>query len=233
MNGGLNDFLTFFLLQRLERLTPLMMVGLMDKSRQGRQRLLAISNNSHIGLHILVNLTMVDIKMNDLGLLGVGLRIARYSVREAHADGNEHIALLLLDIGRIVTVHTKHTHVQRMCAGQSRETKHGTSGRDVSFLQEGLQFLLRITQVNALPYQGQRLLGIVNQLSGPTYSLSIKFRIRNVATDEVHRLRLPIHFFDLRILRKVKHDRAWTSSPGYIESTADSPRNILGTTYLV
>ena len=80
MDGGLNDFLTFFLVERLERIAPLLMTGLVDQGRDGRQRLLTVGNHRHIGLHVLINLAMVDVEVNNLRLFGVGLQVTSHAV---------------------------------------------------------------------------------------------------------------------------------------------------------
>ena len=90
------------------------MIILVQQSRDSRERLLTVGYHSHIGLHVLVNLTTVDIKVDNLRLLGVGLQITRHSVRESHTDGNEYIALLFLQVDGIVAVHTQHSYIEGM-----------------------------------------------------------------------------------------------------------------------
>ena len=82
------------------------------------QRLLTVGHHSHIGLHVLVNLTTIDIEMNHLGLLGIGLQIARHTVAESHTDGNKHVTLLLFQVDSVITMHAQHTHVERMIRGK-------------------------------------------------------------------------------------------------------------------
>ena len=117
MDGRLDDFLTLLLVERLERVAPLLMTGLIDQGRDGRQRLLTVGNHRHVGLHVLVDLAVVDIEVDNLRLLGVGLQVSCHTVGEAHADGDEHVALLLLQVHGIVAVHTQHTDIQRMIGG--------------------------------------------------------------------------------------------------------------------
>ena len=152
MDGRLYDLFALLLIQFLERIAPLLMVSLIKQSGKGWQRLFTVCHHSHIGLYVLVNLTLVDIQMYNLGLLGVGLRIACHTVREAHANGYQHVTLLFLQVNGIVAMHTQHTHIQRMVGRQGTQSQHGTTGRDVCFLQESLQFLLGISQFHALSY---------------------------------------------------------------------------------
>ena len=98
------------------------MVGLIQQGRQGRQRLLTVGHHSHIGLDVLVYLTLVDIKVYNLRLLGVCLRITCHAVAETHTNGNEHVALLFLQVHSVVAVHAQHTDIQGMVRGQRRES---------------------------------------------------------------------------------------------------------------
>ena len=72
MNGRFNDFLTFFLFEGFERITPLFVICMVKQCCDGWQRLLTIRNNCHISLYILIYLTMINIQMDHLRLLGIG-----------------------------------------------------------------------------------------------------------------------------------------------------------------
>ena len=61
MNGRLDDLRALFLVERLERLAPLAMIGFLDEGRDGGQRLLTVGYDGHIGLHILVDLAGVNV----------------------------------------------------------------------------------------------------------------------------------------------------------------------------
>ena len=152
--------------------------------------------------------------MDDLRLLGIGLEIARHTVAEAHTDGDEHIALLFLEIDGIVTVHTQHTSVERMIGGQCRETEHRAACRDIGFLEELDEFTLGIAEFDTLPYQSQGLLGIVDQFGSPTHGFGIKFRIGHIGAYEIHLHRLPVDLLDLRIAREVEHHGTWAPCAG-------------------
>ena len=58
--------------------------------------------------------------MNNLGLLGIGLDITCHTVAETHADGDEHVAFLLLQVDGIVAMHAQHTNIERMVGRQCR-----------------------------------------------------------------------------------------------------------------
>ncbi len=209
-----------------------MLIG-MQQSRDSGQRLLTVCHYSHIGLHVLVYLATVNIQMNNLGLLGIRLRITRHTVGETHTDSYQHVALLLFQVDGIVAVHTQHTHVQGMVGWQCRQTQHGASGRNIGFLQECLQLLLCITQLYALPYQRQGALGIVDQFGSLTYSLVIQLGLGYVRTHEINLLGFPFYLLYLCITREVEHYRTRATATCNIERTTDSPSHILGMTNLV
>ena len=171
--------------------------------------------------------------MDHLRLLGIGLQITRHAIREAHTDGNQHVALLLFQVGCVVSVHTQHTHIQRMCTGQCRKPQHRTSGRDIGLLEEAHQLLLGITQFHALSYQRHGFLRAVDQFCGLAHSVHVEFGIRHIRTDEVTLHGLPVDFLSLGVLGKVEHHRTRTACAGDIERTAHGPCHILGMTYLI
>ena len=203
------------------------------QSGDGGQRLLTVSDYGHVCLHVLVNLAAVNVKVDNLSLLGVCLHVARNAVAKPHADGNEDIALLFFLVYRIVTMHAQHADIEWMVRGQCREPKHGTASRYVGLLKKRLQLFLCITQFNALSYQCQWLAGIIDKFGSLTHCLSIEFRIRHVTANEIYLLRFPVNLFSLRIFRKVKHDGTWTACTCNVKSTADGPSHILGTANLV
>ena len=49
--------------------------------------------------------------MNNLGLFGIGIKVACDAVVKAHTNGNEQVAFVGFDIGTNVAVHTQHTFV--------------------------------------------------------------------------------------------------------------------------
>ena len=233
MDGGLDDPRALFLVERLEGRAPRAVVGLMDQRRQRRQRLLAVAHNGHRDLHVLVHLALVDVQVDHLRLLGIGLQAARDAVAEAHTDGDEHVALLFLQVHRVVAVHTQHTHVQRVVAGQRAQTQHRAACGDVGFLQEGDELILSIAEFHALPHQRQRPLRLVDQVGSLLHMVHLQLGVRHIGAHEIHFLRRERHHLRLRILREVQHHRARSSAARDVERTAHGPCDVLGMTYLI
>ena len=105
MDGWLDDLGALLVVKYFKRVAPLLVVVLIEQCGEGRQRLLTVGHHSHIGLYILVYLAAVDIQMDNLSLLGVGLQIARHTIAEAHTNGYEHVTLLFLQVDGIVAMH--------------------------------------------------------------------------------------------------------------------------------
>ena len=124
-------------------------------------------------------------------------------------------------------MHTQHSDIKRMIGGQCTQSQHGTTGRDISFLQESLQLLLGISQFNTLSDQCQRALCIVYQFCCLLYQILVQFGIGNVRADKIHFLGFPGYFLHLCITGEVQYYRTRTTATGNIEGTADSPCDIL------
>ena len=99
------------LLVGLEALYPVGVTGFSDALGQLTQRLLAVTQDSHVDSHILVDFRRVDVQVDDFCLTGIGLQVARHPVIKAHADGDEHITLVGLHIRSEVAVHAQHAFV--------------------------------------------------------------------------------------------------------------------------
>jgi hypothetical protein len=99
MGVAVDDLLFLYLIKGVERLSPLRVAGLLHQLVEHGEALLAVAHHGHVGLHVLVNLTGIDVEVYDLGLLGIGLQRSRHAVVEAHTDGDEHVTLLLLEVG--------------------------------------------------------------------------------------------------------------------------------------
>ena len=97
------------------------MLVLVEQSGYGWQRHLAVAHYRHVGLHVLVNLYIVNIEMYYLSLLGVCVETTSNTVAETHTDSNNNIGLLGHYVRCIAAVHAKHSDVERMVGRQSRQ----------------------------------------------------------------------------------------------------------------
>ena len=152
MDSGVDDLLHLFVMTGFETVAPLPVYILLEQSGDGWHGHLAVAHHCHIGVDALVDFGTVDVEMDYLCLLGVGGGQTRHAVAEPHADGDEHVTLLFLQVGRIVAVHTEHTHVEGMSGGQCRESEQRACSRDVGFLEHLHQFVLCAGQLHALSH---------------------------------------------------------------------------------
>ena len=163
MYGRLYDLLVLLVKERFEAVTPLAVHVLLQQTGDGRQRHLAVAHHSNIGLHVLVDLGLIDVEMYNFCLLGISVETSCHTVAEAHAYGNEHITLVLHDVRRIVAMHSEHAHIKRMVAWKGRQTEQGACCGNVGTLQELNQLVLRSTKFHTLTHKSQRTLSSVNQ----------------------------------------------------------------------
>ena len=122
MDGAANDLVVLAFGIRGEAVDPRLMGSLLDERQQGGERLAAVADDLAVGAHEFAYLGGVDVEMNDLGLTGIGLEVARHAVVEAHADGDENIALIRHHVGTEVAVHAEHALVERMVGRQCGQT---------------------------------------------------------------------------------------------------------------
>ena len=116
-----------------------------------------------------------------LSLSGIGVETPRHAVAEPHSDGNEHVALLLLDVWRIAAVHAEHAHIERMARRKSRESEQRARRRYVSFLKKLHQLVVRAAQLDALSHEGERPAGRVDECGGTRHSPVVELGVRLIA----------------------------------------------------
>ena len=145
------------------------MIGLLHALGDELECLAAVAQYGYIGLYVLAELRLVNVKVYDLGLLGICAERACYAIVKTHADCNQDIAFIGLYVGSQITVHTEHTHVERVVRWQGGKSQKGACCGQVSLLDESGQFLLGITQFYAVTYQYERFLGAVDQGYGLIY----------------------------------------------------------------
>ncbi len=126
-----------------------------DPLGQQRERALHIAHEGHVGMYDLVDFGGVDLQVDDLGVRPETFGVARYAVVETHPDGDEQVALLVADVGAVVAVHPQHTDILRRGGRHGRQPQQGRGDRYVA-REEGLQFLLGVSEHHALSRHQQR-----------------------------------------------------------------------------
>ena len=228
----LDDGLLFLLLVWFEGLDPSLVAGWVDGLGEGGQGLFRVAQHLGCCLDVLVYLRRVDVHMDDLGLLRIGVRVTRHTVVEAHTDRDQHIALVGLHVGRYVAMHADESFVQPEVRRHGGKTQQRGCRRDICLLQELQELILRIAEHHSLTYYGEWLLRLVDQSCRLLDLLGTDVRGGDVASVVGASFVVEVRQLVLRILREVQHDWSGTSRGRYVEGLGDSVRYLVGTAYL-
>ena len=122
-------------------LYPLLMILRADQRIEALEHFIAVSGNAHIHLDILVDLSRVDIDLNDPGLLRKGTRVADDPVREPAAHRNQQVAVGYRQVRRLRAVHPQHAKIQRVIAVKRALSHQRITDRRVQVVRQLLQLL--------------------------------------------------------------------------------------------
>ena len=101
-------------LQPVDRIQPLAVIHGLYAGQQLLQYFTQISNQRHVHFYVLVDFGRIDLDVNLLGILSVGLQVARNPVVKAHAEGEQQVGLLNRMVDPGFSVHPHHAEIQRM-----------------------------------------------------------------------------------------------------------------------
>ena len=228
-----DDLVILLLFVGLEACNPRTVLCLIDIRNEVGKGLLAVAENGHIYLHVLVDFRGVDLEVNDLGLLGVCLEVAGHTIVETHTHSNQQVALIGHHIGTQVAVHTQHTLVEWMVGRDGRKAKHRTSERNLRLLGKFEHFLIGTCQFDTLTHQHEWFHAPVDQFGSLLDYRHFANRLGHIRTNEVDLLRFIVDDGGLCILREVEHDGTGTTRTCNIECTSHGPCHIFGTTDLI
>ena len=130
------------------------------------QNALGIAVDLDVHRDVLVELRLVDVDMDDLGLGRIFGDAASDTVGEAHAHRQYHVGLLRHLVGRDVAVHAHHADVVMVVEIHGTAAQQGAGHRDASLVGALGQDVLRTGDNDSLTRNDERFLGIVQQLDG-------------------------------------------------------------------
>ena len=217
----------------LKALNPGLMLCWLYIFRNTCKSFLTVTYKSKIHPYVLVYLRRINIEMDNLCLLSVCLEITCDTVVKTHTNGNKQITLVGHEVWSIVTMHSKHTHIQRMICWCSRKTEKSLSEWNLCLLTKLKKFLVSTTKLYTLSDEHEWLYRIINHLCSPLDCFLTWMMQRLVRTDEINSLRLILELGCLGILCEIKDYRSRTTRLCNIERASHSPRNILRTTNLI
>ena len=171
--------------------------------------------------------------MYDFRLFGVFRSLACNPVVESHSYRNEKVALLCHHVGGNIAVHTYHSHILRGVGRDGAESEQGGAGRDVSLLDEGLEFVFSTAEHHSLTEYNVRSFGVIDHSGSLSDGFVRYLRIRVIASDETASL-LPVFSQSyLCVPGEVEDYRSRTSAACNVEGPGYGPRNVFSPAYLV
>ena len=154
-------------------LDPDLMAPVFDERQQRRQCLAQIADYGDVGHHVLAHLGLVQLEMDDGGLLGKAVQAAGDAVVEAHAHGDEHVTVLDGAIGEGFAVHAAHAQAERMALGDvARAQQRGDHG-NLGLFHQFQQLPGDAAELHTVAGQDQRTLALVDGVGGGAHRLLV------------------------------------------------------------
>src|SRR5690554_1914530 len=119
-----------------------------------------------------------------------------------------------------------------MVAGHGRKAQEGPCGGYAGLFEKVEQFLLGVTQNNALAHQGQGFPGKVDQSRRRLNLFGLHFWCGPVAADEAYGLIVVVEARKLGVFGDVDEYRSGTSAAGNVKGTGNGIGNVFGLFYL-
>ena len=101
-------------LELLDVRDPLAAIARLHARHQHFERFLQIAHDADVDAHVLVDLGRVDVDVNLLRVLRVGLQVAGDAIVEPHAEREQQVGLLNRRVHPRLAVHAHHAEAQRM-----------------------------------------------------------------------------------------------------------------------
>ncbi|RPK42869.1 hypothetical protein EES39_20180 [Streptomyces sp. ADI92-24] len=199
----------------------------LDRLDEVGDDLAGVTDDRHVGGAVLADLRRVDVRVHDLGVRGEAVQLAGDPVVEPGPQGDEQVGLLQRGDGGDRTVHTGHSHVQRVAVGEGAERHQcGGDGRSGQ-LGQHLEFGGGPGLHDAAADIQHGALGLDDELGGLADLLGVRLGDGPVAGQVLGRrpaeggLRLE------RVLGDVDQDRSRTAGGGDVEGLGDRVRDVL------
>ena len=135
-----------------------------DLGQQGGQRLAQVADDGDIRRYILAHFGPVDLKVDNLGLLGEAVQIAGDAVIKTHAQGDENVAALDRTVGVCLAVHAGHAEIERMRLRDVARAQQRGDHWNVGLLDQLQQRLSCAGELDAVAGDDQRPICLVDHL---------------------------------------------------------------------
>ena len=141
---------------------PLGVFFLLDTADDSRKRDPQIATDTDVCGDVLGDLREVDIHVDDGRFLAELAGLPRHAVREAGADGDDQVGVILRDGGSVLTVHTDHAEVTGVLIGDAGDAHEGTADDRVDLVGEFDDIVIGFCRVDAAADVDERLLRLVD-----------------------------------------------------------------------
>ena len=125
-----------------------------------------VSFDADVYRDVLVDFRLVDVDVDLLGALGVGLEIARDAIIESHAERQEQVGFLNRLVDGETAVHAHHAHAERVVLRDRAFAEQRQGDGDVGFFGELLELRHCARVQDPLPGENDRPLGLADHLDG-------------------------------------------------------------------
>ncbi len=183
-------------------------------------------------LHVLADFGGVDLHVDDIGVLGVLLKLAGHPVVEAHAEGNQQIGLHDGAVGLDGAVHAHHAQTQGVIRRHGRQAVQSEGDRNVDLFGELTQKLAGVAGDDPVAAEDDRPFAAVDQFD----RLFHRFACRGRVVEEAGQMRAEVTAVELvalgnggvlDVLGDIEHHRPATPGGGDVEGFVYRPFDLL------
>ena len=194
---------------------------------EGGQALAQISEDRDVGAHVLVELSGVNVKVDNACLRGKLCHCARHAVAEARTDGEQQVAVLDRHIGGIGAVHPRHPRIAGRIGRNAAEPHQCGDGRHPRQGEEFPYIRCRIREDDAAADKEQRPLCRAEGVRCRAYGIDIQRDTAAVSAQGSGSRRGKVDLCIEHILCHVDDDDTGASRPRDEEGLLDHARQII------
>ena len=122
-----------------------------------------VADQRHVHMDVLVDLRPINLHVNFLGFLRIGVELAGHAVIEAHAQRNQKIGFLNGLIHPGFAVHAHHSQIQSMRSGKSAQPEQRQGHRNIGCFRQPADLFPSTGEHDAVSRQDHRALRFIDQ----------------------------------------------------------------------
>ena len=155
----------------------------------------------------LVQLRRIDVHVDHFGMRCEGIELTGHAIVKARADGDQQIALLYRQVGRLSAVHSQHAEIIGIISIHHAQPFQGAGCRHPGHRQEFAQSRYRLRHADPAANVQHRLLRLGQHLQSLRH-----FRLRKChLIGDGREMGIEVALRHLNILRDINQHRTWTA----------------------